>query len=136
MHHFRKTAKKYNARIRTDCPFCDAETLSKKVEDFEYSYIVKNLTKYDLWELHEVVEHLLLVPKRHIESIGDLEEREQLEIMRIIGDYEKRGYNVYARAAKSERRSVIHQHTHLIKIQGGRAKAALYISKPHILLKV
>jgi len=137
MHHFRKTGKKYQARIRTDsCPFCDPQTLTKKVADFNHSYIVENLTKYDLWELHEVVEHLLLIPKRHIESIGDMQPSEQLELMSIIGDYEKRGYNVYARATKSARRSVIHQHTHLIKVQGQQAKAALYLNKPHILLRV
>lgn len=136
MHHYRKTYKLYQARQRAaSCPFCDPTTLDNKVADFVEAYIVPNLTKYDIWELHDVVEHLLLVPKRHVESLQELDDDEKLALIRIMSDYEAKGYNVYARASGSVRKSVAHQHTHLIKLKGKQAKGALFLSKPYMLIK-
>jgi len=140
MHHFRSTRKKYEAQITTNnkkmCPFCDPETRSKTIRDFENFYIVKNIVKYDLWELHNVVEHLLLVPKRHAENMCALSDKERLEMITIIAKYESDGYNIYARGVKSERRSVLHQHTHLIKTQGRQAYISLFSRKPYFLWKI
>lgn len=136
MYHYRKTRKRYKARMISACAFCDPATLAKKIADFDHSYIVANLTSYDHWELHDVTEHLLLVPKRHVESLGDLDDSEKLEIMQVCSDYEKQGYNVYARGFQSSNKSIPHQHTHLIKITGKQAKAALFVKKPYFLVKV
>jgi diadenosine tetraphosphate (Ap4A) HIT family hydrolase len=140
MHHFRTTRKKYEAQITANskkmCPFCDPETRSKTVRDFKDFYIVKNIVEYDVWELHNVVEHLLLVPKKHAENLNVLSDSERLEFMNIIAEYESDGYNIYARGVKSERRSIVHQHTHLIKTRGKQAYLSLFSRKPYFLWKV
>lgn len=135
MQHYRKTRKKYLERKTSAqiCPFCDPETLAKKVEDYAHAYVVPNLTKYDLWELNDVTEHLLLVPKRHVHSLGELTANERAETMDIIADYEAQGYNVYARSPDSVHRSVPHQHTHFIKIKHKPARGAIFLRKPYLL---
>jgi hypothetical protein len=94
------------------------------------------LTPYDLWELHEVIDHLLIVPKRHAINTKDLTERERLAIMDIISDYESNGYNVYTRGVGSATRSVDHYHTHLIKTGHKKPRLAFYLRKPYLLVKL
>lgn len=140
MYHFRKTRKRYGRQSADNkvlgCPFCRPETLANKAEDCGDFYIVKNSVQYDLWEGHGVVDHLLLVPKKHIELLNELTDKQRLKMMDIASDYEARGYNIYARGIGSPRRSVEHQHTHLIKINERRARALLFSEKPYWLLKV
>lgn len=137
MHHYRNTVKKYLERRNvSECPFCDAATLAKAVQETDSAYIVRNLTQYDVWEGHDVVDHLLVVPKRHVRSIKELSEPERLEIIDLIADYEEQNYSVYARGVGSVTRSVEHQHTHLIKMHHKRPKFALYIHKPYFLIKI
>ncbi|NBW29463.1 hypothetical protein EBR37_03720 [bacterium] len=136
MNHYRKTFKKYKARKNdSSCPFCDENTYSRIIVENKYSYIVPNQTKYDLWELHDVQDHLLLIPKRHVESLKQLDKNEKIEIIEQIAIYEEKGYSVYARGVGFIRRSVKHQHTHLIKSSNKEAKIALFIDKPYLLLK-
>ncbi len=55
-------------------------------------------------------------------------------MMTLIGKYEAKGYNVYARGIGSISRSVAHQHTHLIKLVEKRAKIYVHVQKPYIVL--
>lgn len=136
MYHYRKTRKVYDSRLFPKmCPFCDPKTFSNRVAEFEHSYIVPNITKYDSWELHDVTEHLLLVPKEHHESLVRFSSEAKLEVMDIMSQYEAKGYNVYSRAIDSPRRSVAHQHTHFIRINGDQARAALFLKKPYNFIK-
>ena len=129
LHHYRKTVRKYHERRKVlECPFCARATLANAVLETDSAYVVPNLTKYDMWEGHDVVDHLLVVPKRHVKSIKELTEPERLEIIDIIADYEGKNYSVYARGVGSVTRSVEHQHTHLIKLHHKRPKFALYIN--------
>lgn len=136
MNHYRKTRKLYNTRLRVNsCPFCDPVTIKRQLEASDHNYIVANLTQYDMWEMLDVVEHLLVVPKRHVLSLNELTDEEKLDHMNIIAAYEAEGYNIYARSVSSSTRSVPHQHTHLIKASGKRAKAVLFLQKPYFLFK-
>lgn len=95
-----------------------------------------NRVFYDIWEYRDVEDHLLLIPNRHVRSLNDLNKQEQAEIIQLIGEYEDKGYNVYARAKDSTMRSVGHQHTHLIKTKHRIARFSLFIKKPYWLIKI
>lgn len=101
----------------------------------KHVYIVPNLTKYDLWELFDVKEHLLVIPKRHVETLADLKPAERTAVIDIVADYESRGYSIYARGVGFVNRSVKHQHTHLIKTTNKRPKLAVFFTKPYLLIK-
>lgn len=88
-----------------------------------------------MWEMLDVTEHLLVVPKRHALSLDELTDEEKLDHMNILASYEAKGYNIYARSVDSTTRSVAHQHTHLIKASGRRAKIVLFFQKPYFLFK-
>lgn len=136
MNHYRHTIKLYKQRQKSEsCPFCKPETLKNAIFENDYAYIVPNLTRYDAWELHDVSEHLLLIPKRHIEALGELTPKERSGLIDIIAEHESKGYNIYARGVGFIKRSVSHQHTHLIKVNNKKPRAALFIQKPYLLLK-
>lgn len=136
MNHYRKTIHKYKSSQRIDgCPFCSPDTVSSAVFENELLYIVPNLTQYDLWELHDVEDHLLIVPKRHIEALSELSSTERLAIMDRAAEFESKGYSIYARGVGFVKRSVKHQHTHLIKVKNKKPKIALFLQSPYYLLK-
>jgi ATP adenylyltransferase len=136
MHHYRKTVKKYHRRRVQHCPFCDSATLAKAIKETPHSYIVPNLTQYDLWEMHDVTDHLLVIPKRHVKSLQELNKQERLDIVDLASDYEAEGYNVYARGVAFATRSVEHQHTHLIKAANKKPRMAFYLRKPYVVIKL
>lgn len=100
----------------------------------KYSYVVPNLTKYDLWELYEVTDHLLLVPKRHVIHLNELDDKEKLEFINTLSKYEADGYSIYSRSSGSNTRSVDHLHTHLIKTSNKQLRLILFTTKPYFLL--
>ncbi len=75
----------------------------------------------------------MIVPKRHIDSVSHFNGSEQTEFMRMLAKYEAAGYSVYARAPTNKMKSVIHQHTHLIKL-GPKVRSLIYVEKPRLLL--
>lgn len=129
--------KRYRQRQRVEgCPFCNEATLKRAVEETTHAYVVPNLTQYDLWEAHNVTDHLLVIPKRHVTSLSELNEKERLEIMDIVARYEPQGYNVYARGVGFVNKSVEHQHTHLIKVTNKKPWLTLFLRKPYFLWKI
>jgi hypothetical protein len=46
---------------------------------------------YDVFEGRGVEDHLLLIPKRHLESLADFSDQEMLDMMHTVADHEKRG---------------------------------------------
>ena len=76
----------------------------------------------------------MVIPKKHIDSLNDLTTDEAVEFVGLIGSYESRGYNVWARAPQSVIKSVVHQHTHLIKPGTKKKRFVLYNKKPYIRL--
>ena len=138
MYHYRKTRKVYKSYPRPEvCVFCTPdEQCEGIIEDAEHHYIVPNRTFYDVWEHRPVKDHLLVVPKRHTDSLAELEDQARLSIMNAIAKYETQGYNVYARAPGNTQKSVHHQHTHLIKVIDKPGKFMMYLRKPYFLIKL
>ncbi|CAN5179634.1 hypothetical protein BH09PAT3_BH09PAT3_2460 [soil metagenome] len=137
-YQFRKTRNRYNSYPKSDeCHFCNpGESTEPTVRETEHAYVVPNRTFYDLWEIRKIVDHKLLIPKRHVAQLKDLTAEERTDIINLIADYEAEGYEVYARSPKSVTRSIDHQHTHLIKATGKPGRGLFYLSKPYILLRL
>jgi len=133
----RKTEKRYKqyARQRTnDCDFCEFSTdLDHVIAEYPHFWVVTNMFSYDIWDGISVVEHLMVVPKRHVDGIGHFGGAESKEFLKIISQYESDGYSIYARAAQNIAKSIPHQHTHLIKLGNKKARALLFVHKPHVL---
>lgn len=137
MFRYRKSLKVFKKEPKGLCPFCHLEKERKIIEQTENVVVIPNKYPYDIWEYRDVVDHLMIVPKRHIQSLEDLTNAERLDIMTLMAKYEKQGYDVYARAADSTSRSIPgHQHTHLIKTGHKPAKAAIYIKQPYVVRKI
>jgi diadenosine tetraphosphate (Ap4A) HIT family hydrolase len=96
--------------------------------------IVRNKFPYELWDFGEVADHLMLIPKRHVHSLVEMSDAEKLDYINMLGEWEEKGYNVYARTDLNKiAKSVAHQHTHLIKTTGTRRKFVIYANKPYFL---
>jgi len=137
MYHLRKTRKRYNALKNPNvCPFCNIEELATRTRrNTEHFRIVKTDPGYDVWELHDVADHLMILPKRHVERLSEFTEAEQLEYAKLVAEYLDNDYSIYARANNSPRRTVHHQHTHLIKIGPKDARVSFFMSKPYLFIK-
>ena len=132
------TAKSYatyrKAKAPHVCDFCNFNIDSKQVlHEYKYFWLVENLFSYDIWDDLDVLEHLMIVPKEHIESIGMLSEEALAEYARIIADFESKDYSLYARSMKNVSKSVPHQHTHLLKLGNKDKKISIYLRKPYFL---
>lgn len=138
MYHSRAKRKDYHKTIRNtkSCPFCDYAEPNQIVKSTKYSYIVPIKHKYDIWENHSVLDHLLVIPKRHVKSLTNLNNDEKLDAINLYSEYEKQGYNIYGRGKGAVRRTVEHQHTHLIKLDPKQPKMSVFINKPYFLLKI
>lgn len=115
------------------CDFCDFTVDSAQVEqEYEYFWLVRNMFSYDLWDNLDVLDHLMLVPKQHIESIGLLPEEALVEYARIIAKFESNDYSLYARSMKNVAKTIPHQHTHLLKLGKTDKRFSIYFKKPYI----
>lgn len=116
------------------CDFCNFNADDSRVlKEYDNFWIIKNMFGYDIWDNMKVIEHLMIVPKKHTESINTLDSKALAEYGKIIAEYDKKGYSFYARAAENISKSVPHQHTHLLKFDGKRKKISIFIEKPYIL---
>ena len=137
----RSEEKQYAAHIKrlrssgsTACEFCklvnhNSEQVIRRGTHF---IIAKNIFPYSYWDYQGVADHLLIIPNKHTEKLGDLPPAAASEFITLIDAYEDQGYNVYARAPKSSIKSIAHQHTHLIKPGGKVVKMLIYHRKPLI----
>lgn len=133
----RREERLYKANLRQShgegCPFCAIDHDSDQmVEDGITHKVIRNIFPYSLWDGQRVTDHLMVVPKKHTDSLSTLKTQEKIEYVDILSRYESRGYNVYARAPQSTSKSIIHQHTHLIKISGKSSRFVLLLRKPYI----
>lgn len=85
------------------------------IEDLDFFIVAKNIFGYQIWDGFEVQEHLLVIPKRFVEGISEFSQQEFEEFQKIIAKYEAKDFSIYARAPKNKSKTVMHQHTHLIK---------------------
>lgn len=118
---------------KTKCIFCDYtnkdESFISETKSFK---IIKNLFPYTHWDGQGVLDHIMIVPKKHTDSLGDLSSHEAIEYVNLISSYEKRGYSVYSRPPSSTRKTVVHQHTHLIELDDQTKKFVFFLRKPFI----
>ena len=145
MHLYRKNRKIYDRRNKADkttlgsaCPFpfCDQNNTQEVLTQNKTMYVIANRVSYDIFEGCPVLDHLMVIPKRHVETLNDFTDQEKIDHMTIAGNYERQGYGVYARGVESVTRSVKHQHTHLIKLSGSLPKGILYLKKPYFLMHI
>lgn len=137
MYHYRKTRNIYASHpIPTNCNFCDlGEMTPQIVYESTHCFVIPNRVFYDIWELREVTDHLMVIPKEHAMSLQELMPEARLDIMNVLAKYEAEHYNIYARTPSSVSRSVVHQHTHLIKTKDDSARGALMMKKPYLFIK-
>jgi diadenosine tetraphosphate (Ap4A) HIT family hydrolase len=142
MYHYRKTRQKYKKLNSADrqvdgCTFCNEITVGTNiVYENKTMFVIPNRVSYDVFEGREVTHHFMVIPKRHVESVIDFTDREKIDQMTVIGEYEEKGFNVYARGVGSVTRSVKHQHTHLIKADNKKTKLFMYTARPHFVIKI
>lgn len=131
-NRYRKYKEKHAS---INCHFCDLvkHSTNQIIKQTDYFLIVKNLFGYDLWDGCRVKEHLMIVPKRHVESLAGLSNKEMSSYLEQVVQFEAAGYSVYARASDNTTRSINHQHTHLIKIDNNPVKMLAYSKKPYLL---
>jgi diadenosine tetraphosphate (Ap4A) HIT family hydrolase len=141
MYHYRKTRQSYKSlnaddKQRTICTLCSTENGERIVIENDTMYVVPNRISYDVFEGLSVLDHLMIVPKRHVETVKGFTNKEKLDFFNIIGQYEPEGYAVYARGVGNINRSVKHQHTHLIKLKNKRARAYFFLKKPYFVANI
>jgi diadenosine tetraphosphate (Ap4A) HIT family hydrolase len=141
MHHFRKTRTVYSKHNVADkrldeCNFCHPDTKERILYENKTMYVVANRVAYDIFEDRKVTEHLMVIPKKHHDSIQTFSSEEKCDAMDVMGEYESKGYSVYARGLGGPTRSVKHQHTHLIKLVDAPSKLIIYTRKPYVLLNI
>ena len=120
---------KYRDTLKADeCQFC---TVPKRqiVESSKELLVIQNIFPYELWDSCEVLDHLMIVPRRHIVSKSDYSQVEREQFMDVICDYEKNGYSLYSRGHNSIMKSVLHQHSHLIKLDNSARVSHLFFNQ-------
>ena len=108
--------RKYRAELGEVCQFCEVDLTNVRVE-YPRFLVINNIFPYETWDGERVLEHLLLVPRKHSESLSVADDGAEalVEWAQIVHEYENAGFNIYARSANSSLKTVAHQHTHLIK---------------------
>ncbi len=140
MHHYRKTIKKYQQLAHSDkkagihCGFCEAIEPSGVIEETKHLWLIKNRVPYDMFDgLETTGKHYLIVPRRHVETIGEFTQPELTEMMQLIAKYEPQGFSVYARSVSNVHRSQPHQHTHLIQLITKEPRFFVATNRPYML---
>jgi diadenosine tetraphosphate (Ap4A) HIT family hydrolase len=137
-HRTRSEFKRYHRYLKklpadSGCEFCKFSKGSSQFADQTgHFWIIKNIFPYSLWDELGVEDHLLVVPKKHTDTLSSLPDKAAVEFVDLISSYENRGYSVYARAPGNPIKSVLHQHTHLIKSDNRRRKLLIFVRKPHL----
>lgn len=109
-----ETLKRLNGR----CSFCDPYYWHHNVlDEHKYFYIIENEFPLSIFESRDVIAHLLVIPKAHFTDLSKFASSDFAELSKILAEYEPKGFTILAHAAQSPARTVMHQHTHLIKVK-------------------
>lgn len=112
------------------CEFCQLKADDGQVlRDEGTFWVARNIFPYTTWDSFFVDEHLMLIPKRHLDSLGALNPDELHTFGAMVTEYEDKGYSVYGRAATNGAKSVAHQHTHLIKVSNRQIKTLIFLRR-------
>lgn len=124
-------SRKRTQELGGGCVFCAiAKGHPQYVSETKHLKVIRNQTPYSLWDGQGVLDHLMIVPKQHTNKLGDLSGDAAKEFFALVEQYEEQNYNLYARSVHSTVRSIPHQHTHLIKLDGKQRKFLMMVRKP------
>lgn len=132
----RKEELKYRTYRRqtnfNECEFCKSlpDQELKTTSQFK---VIRNKFPYTIWDGQTVVDHLMIVPKAHTDTVAHFTDDMITDYFKLLQAYETQGYNVYARAPSSKIKSIAHQHTHLLKTQGRPKSFVLLLRRPFYL---
>jgi len=139
MNRSRKTRNSYQNRLSrvsssgSKCSLCHSVE-GRIIESTDNFLIIENGFPYDYWDGQGVVEHLLLLPKKHVKYVKDFKEKEREEFFNHIIEWEEKGYDYYARGDVNAFKSIKdHLHVHFIKLDKKLIKRMFYTDKPYIL---
>ena len=124
------TANESTAKVVLFCTLV-RDGSAQVVEARQHCLVIKNRYQYDNWDNYGVIDQLMVIPRRHVEAFHKLSPEEQQDCLAAITDYEAKGYSFYGRAASAISKSVVHQHTHLIKIDDKQKSVMIYLRKPY-----
>ena len=133
----RKEEKRYSSyRSKLGSGHCDfcaiTPDLAHYVSETKSFFVIKNIFPYSQWDGQGVLDHLLLIPKKHTDTLSDLTRDAAVEFVDCISSYESRGYDIHARGPSSNRKTVVHQHTHLVKLDRKHRRFLFFLQKPYI----
>ena len=112
-----------------ECEFCKSLP-AQEIKTTSLFKVIQNKFPYTIWDGQTVVDHLMIVPKAHTDTVAHFTDDMIADYFKLLQEYEAQGYNVYARAPSSKIKSIAHQHTHLLKTQGHPKRFVLLIRKP------
>ena len=107
-----------------DCVFCGLDNL-----------VLENELAQAVWDIHPVSRgHLLVMPKRHVESYFDARAEEKQAMWAlvdqardmIIEEYKPGGFNIALNDGKCAGQTVMHAHLHLIPRYGEMASGSVF----------
>lgn len=113
------------------CVFCYPPK-HQIVQELKKFYIFKNDFPYAIWDYRKVIDHLMVVPKEHVNKISELSADSKEEYINILSEFEDNGYNLYTRTDSNKSKSIGHFHTHLIKTDGKPFTSLVYQREPYI----
>lgn len=133
----RKETKLYNQHRggvdKSRCVFCDINKDSPQLVTEEHGFkLIRNIFPYSIWDGQRVVDHLLIVPSQHTDTLADLSPDQAVHYLKLVSSYEQQGYNLYARAPDSIIKTIVHQHSHLIKTEGSPKKIIFLLRRPYL----
>lgn len=99
------------------CPFDELSPEDENIMSEEATALaLRNRFPYDVYDGQKVVDHLLVIPKRHVRALGELSLREKDDYWALLTKYEELGYSSMTRSPANYARSVLgHVHTHQFK---------------------
>ena len=125
--------QKHVERPAEMCAFCEMSSDQPQfISQSNYFKVIQNIFPYTLWDSQTVRDHLLVVPIKHTDTLSDISAAGAQDYVRTISKYESKGYSVWARPPGSINKSLVHQHTHLIKLSGKGVRFLMYIKRPYL----
>ena len=95
------------------CPFCAPDR--KRIEELKTMQVLYNDYPYEYFDGRYVKEHIMIVPRRHINLFDSYTAQEHEEYWQLFVKYQLLGYASLTRPVGDTHRSVpAHLHTHLL----------------------
>ena len=92
MPHYRKPKNqklyaKHTAKAKAskDCQFCELhEGSDQVVKIYKHFMVIYNIFPYDNWDARNVLDHLMIVPVVHTESLSNLGDEAAIQFVKIV----------------------------------------------------